>query len=182
MSILTKKIAYQHFSMKLGLTLKYMKTDPAAIEFNRLPGNFARRLHQISVAIFLQETEPFGITPVQFAALQSVLANPDIDQRTLAGAIGQDASTTTGVVNRLEGRGLLQRRPSPTDRRAFCLTITEQGRELLQAATPAVLRSQELLLEPLPEHERAEFMRLIAVLVNGNNSLSRAPRKTPRAG
>ncbi|MDX3893333.1 MarR family winged helix-turn-helix transcriptional regulator [Pusillimonas sp.] len=156
-----------------------MSSDTTAIEFNRLPGNFARRLHQISVAIFLQETEAFGITPVQFAALQSVLATPDMDQRTLAGAIGQDASTTTGVIDRLEARGLMQRRPSPTDRRARCLSVTDEGRKLLQAVTPAVLRAQDLLLEPLPEHERAEFMRLIAVLVDGNNGLSRAPRKTP---
>lgn len=154
--------------------------ETAAVEFNRLPGNFARRLHQISVAIFLQETEAFGITPVQFAALQSVLATPGIDQRTLAGAIGQDASTTTGVIDRLEARGLMFRRPSPTDRRARCLDITDEGRKLLQAVTPSVLRAQDLILEPLPEHERGEFMRLIEILVNGNNELSRAPRKMPR--
>jgi len=158
-----------------------MNPETTAVEFNRLPGNFARRLHQISVAIFLQETEAFGITPVQFAALQSVLATPDMDQRTLAGAIGQDASTTTGVIDRLEARGLMQWRPSPTDRRARCLSITDAGRKLLQSVTPAVLHAQDLLLEPLPERERAEFMRLIAVLVDGNNGLSRAPRKTPGA-
>lgn len=156
-----------------------MNLETNAIEFNRLPGNFVRRLHQISVAIFLQETEAYAITPVQFAALQSVLATPNIDQRTLASAIGQDASTTTGVIDRLEARGLMSRKPSPTDRRARCLTITEQGRNLLNAAVPAVLRAQEFMLEPLAEHERSEFMRLIQLLVDGNNSLSRAPRKSP---
>lgn len=145
-----------------------------------MPGNFVRRLHQISVAIFLQETEAFNITPVQFAALQAVLATPGIDQRTLAGAIGQDASTTTGVIDRLEGRSLMVRSPSPSDRRARCLTITEEGRKLLGQVTPAVLRAQALLLEPLPERDRNEFMRLIGALVNGNNALSRAPRKMPK--
>jgi len=156
-----------------------MKNETAVLEFNRLPGNFIRRLHQISVGIFLQETEVYGITPVQFAALQSVLATPDMDQRTLAAAIGQDASTTTGVIDRLEARGLMSRRPSPIDRRARCLTITRQGRELLEEAVPLVLRAQELLLEPLSKSERGEFLRLIEVLVNGNNDFSRAPRKSP---
>lgn len=157
-----------------------MDTDTSAVEFNRLPGNFIRRLHQISVAVFLQETEAFNVTPVQFAALQAVLATPGMDQRTMAGVIGQDASTTTGVIDRLEARGLMTRSPSPTDRRARCLSITEAGRELLGQVTPAVLRAQTLVLEPLPEEERAEFMRLIEVLVKGNNALSRAPRKIPK--
>lgn len=141
-----------------------------------MPGNFIRRLQQISVAAFLQETEAFGITPVQYAALHCVLLNPGIDQRTLAGAIGQDASTTTGVIDRLESRALMTRLPSPTDRRARCLDITEAGRQLLQEVTPAVLRAQEVILQPLPERDRAEFMRMIEALVTGNNALSRAPR------
>lgn len=157
-----------------------MNPDTTAVEFSRLPGNFVRRLHQISVAIFLQETEAFGITPVQFAALQAVLATPGIDQRTLAGAIGQDASTTTGVIDRLEARGLMMRSPSPTDRRVRCLAITDEGRALLGQVTPAVLQAQAMLLEPLPEAERAEFMRLVEILVQGNNALSRAPRKMPK--
>lgn len=148
-------------------------------EFSRLPGNFIRRLQQISVAIFLQETDAYSITPVQFVALQSVLATPGMDQRTLAAAIGHDASTTTGVIDRLEARGLMLRQPSPTDRRARCLTVTDEGRRLLEQVGPAVLRSQELILEPLLEDERAEFLRLVEKLVDGNNSLSRAPRKPP---
>lgn len=153
-----------------------MRSAHTIVGSNRLPGNFVRRLQQISVAAFLQETETFGITPVQFAALQCVLTNPGIDQRTLAGAIGQDASTTTGVIDRLESRGLMSRHPSPTDRRARCLDITEPGRKLLEEVTPAVLRAQDVLLEPLPEADRAEFMRMIEILVTGNNELSRAPR------
>ncbi|HUH88562.1 MAG TPA: MarR family transcriptional regulator [Pusillimonas sp.] len=156
-----------------------MNNESTLIEFNRLPGNYIRRLQQIAVAIFLQETEAHAVTPVQFAALQSVLGTPNMDQRTLAAAIGQDASTTTGVIDRLEARGLLQRRPSPTDRRARCLTITEQGRRLLNQVAPAVLRAQALLLEPLSENEQVQFMHLAEKLVNGNNDLSRAPRKHP---
>jgi len=151
--------------------------SPPVIELNRLPGNFIRRLHQISVAIFLQETETYGLTPVQFAALQSVLAAPGIDQRTLAATIGQDASTTTGVIDRLEARGLMTRSPSPTDRRARCLTITPEGQAVLEKAVPAVLRAQELLLEPLAPADRARFLQLIESLVDGNNQLSRAPRQ-----
>ena len=54
---------------------------PAA---DALPGYYIRRLQQIAVAIFLQETQAHGITPVQYAALYAALRQPGLDQRTLA--------------------------------------------------------------------------------------------------
>ena len=61
------------------------------------------------MAIFLQQTERHGVTPVQYAALQKVRLTPGIDQRSLAHAIGLDTSTIAGVIDRLESRGLMQR-------------------------------------------------------------------------
>ena len=77
----------------------------ATIDLNAQPGRAIRRLHQIAVGIFLHETAPLGITPVQYAALQTVANEPGIDQRTLASRIAQDTSTTAGVVERLQARG-----------------------------------------------------------------------------
>ena len=79
-----------------------MKKAPV-VDLEQLPGHHIRRLQQIAVAIFLQETEATGITPVQYAALQTVVANmPGLDQRTLARSIGFDTSTIAGVIDRLE--------------------------------------------------------------------------------
>jgi DNA-binding MarR family transcriptional regulator len=133
-------------------------------------------MQQIAVAIFLEETEAHGITPVQYAALTAIDGAPGIDQRTLARTIGFDTSTITGVIDRLESRGLMQRDASPDDRRVRLLSLTDGGRELLQAIQPAVLRAQTRMLEPLAKAERAEFMRMLRVLVTANNELSRAPR------
>ncbi len=144
-------------------------------DLDALPGHSIRRLQQIAVAVFLQEAEPFGLTPVQFGALQAVRRSPGVDQRTLAALIGLDTSTTGGVIDRLEARGLLRRNPSPTDRRVRLLTPTDEGIALLDQVYPAMLRAQERILEPLPAGERQEFMRMLQVLVKANNELSRAP-------
>ena len=72
------------------------------------------------MAIFLQETEAHGVTPVQYGALQAVRNTPGIDQRTLARSIGFDTSTIAGVVDRLEARGLLQRSACPTTAACAC--------------------------------------------------------------
>ncbi|MDP1649320.1 MAG: hypothetical protein Q8M01_14125 [Rubrivivax sp.] len=52
------------------------------------------------MAIFLQETEGQGVTPVRVGALQSVCNTPGIDQRSLARSFGFDTSTIAGVVTR----------------------------------------------------------------------------------
>lgn len=145
------------------------------MDLDTLPGHHIRRLHQIAVAIFLQETEAHGITPVQYAALLAVSNAPGVDQRTLARTIGLDTSTTGGVIDRLEARGLLARHARPEDRRVRLLALTAEGRARLREVTPAMLRAQERMLEPLTPRQRETFLRLLRTLVESNNALSRAP-------
>jgi DNA-binding MarR family transcriptional regulator len=135
------------------------------LDLNSLPGHDIRRLHQIAVALFMAETEPFGITPVQYAALQAVQNAPGTDQRTLASTIGFDTSTIAGVIDRLEARGLMQRSASAQDRRVRLLALTDAGQQLLADVTPSMLRAQGRILAPLPEPEQREFMRMLAVLI-----------------
>lgn len=140
------------------------------------PGHYIRRLQQIAVAVFLDETEAFGITPVQFAALSAIDDQPGLDQRGVARAIGFDAATLGGVVDRLQQRGLVERRASDADRRVWHLHATPDGRALVQDMRPAVQAAQRRILAPLPAAERPEFLRMLRQLVDVNNGLSRAPR------
>ncbi|MDD2882696.1 MAG: MarR family transcriptional regulator [Rhodoferax sp.] len=133
------------------------------------PGHAIRRLHQISVAFFSQETQGLGITPVQYAILQMVHNHPGFDQRTLARNIALDTSTTAGVVDRLEARGLMARSASPDDRRVRLLTLTPEGEQLLADAIGPMERAQELILAPLTSPQRDEFMQLLSLLVTDNS-------------
>ncbi len=151
-----------------------MKKAPA-VDLLQMPGHHIRRLQQIAVAIFLQETESHGVTPVQFAALQAVANQPGLDQRSLARSIGFDTSTIAGVVDRLEARGLMQRNASSADRRVRLLTLSASGQQLLAAVQPDMLRAQQRILAPLPTAEREQFMRMLRTLVESNNDCSRAP-------
>lgn len=155
-------------------------SDPSTVNIDLQPGHAIRRLHQISVGIFLQEAGDLGITPVQYAALQVVGNQPGIDQRTLARTIALDASTTGGVVDRLEARGWMERRTAPEDRRARQLVLTAAGEQALAACIPAMLRAQEQILAPLTERQRSDFMRLLNLLVTQNNEMSRAPSEAAR--
>jgi DNA-binding MarR family transcriptional regulator len=156
-----------------------METKPRkTVHIDQMPGHAIRRLHQISVGIAHQEAQALGITPVQYAILQSVHNHPNTDQRTLANLVSLDTSTTAGVVDRLEARGLLTRNASPDDRRVRLLTLTLAGEELLADAIPCMARVQELILAPLTPSQRKEFMHLLNQLVTVNQELSRAHSDT----
>ena len=149
---------------------------------NDMPGHLARRFQQIAVAAFLAEVEDagFDLTPVQYAALATIKANPGLDQVTLAGLIAYDRTTITGVVDRLVQKGLAERRASSRDRRARELEITDGGRKTLRAITPAVEAAQRIMLRGLTDGEANELMRLLRKAIAAGNELSRAPlREAP---
>jgi DNA-binding MarR family transcriptional regulator len=122
----------------------------------------------------MQESADAGVTPVQFAVLQVLAAQPGLDQRTLARAVSFDTSTIGGVVDRLEARGLLTRSHSPGDRRVRLLHLTPEGEELLADLTPSMLRTQGRILEPLSATERKDFMRMMRLVIGHHDELGRS--------
>jgi DNA-binding MarR family transcriptional regulator len=139
------------------------------------PGHLIRRCQQIAVAIFMDETKSFDLTPVQYAALVAVRAQPGVDQTRLVKLIALDRSTIGNVVERLEAKGLIARRTGNADKRTKRLYPTRQGGVLLDAIGAAVERAQQRILAPLAPAERVRFMEMLARLVDLNNALSRAP-------
>lgn len=146
-------------------------------EIYDMAGHLIRRLNQISASVFAERMsqEGFDLTPVQFAALTAVEAQPGIDQATLAGAIAYDRVTIGGVLDRLEAKGLVRRAVSRRDRRARELHLTENGAEVLKAVSPIVWDLQGDILDGLDTVERAEFLRLLRKATERGNARSRAP-------
>ena len=141
-----------------------------------LPGHYIRRLQQIAVGIFMNETADVNVTPVQFALLFAASQETGLDQHTLAGRIGLDTSTIGAVVDRLESRDLIERKVSPDDKRVRLLSVTPAGKKLLQGVMPAMLRAQDRMLAPLPKADRSKFMAMIKRIVEENNAWSRAAK------
>lgn len=143
-----------------------------------LPGHLGRRFHQVSTVLFDLEMRAAGIalTPVQYAALVTVHENPGIDQATLAGLIAYDRTTIGGVLDRLVDKGYVERASSAQDRRAKLLTVSEQGKSIIDQAAPLVERAQKRLVESLTAKETQELMRLLEKVVDTLGDLSRSSR------
>lgn len=147
------------------------------LELWEMPGHLIRRLHQVSVSLFLEEVGAAGhaLTPVQFAAMCAIRANPGLDQATLAGLIAYDRVTIGGVVDRLVQKGFVRRRTSARDRRARELALSEAGEAAVEAVTPAVRLAQVRMLDGLDPNEREVFLRLLTKATAAANDHSRAP-------
>jgi DNA-binding MarR family transcriptional regulator len=139
---------------------------PKSFDFRHAPGHLIRRAHQHAVAVFMEETAEFGVTPVQFAILNALIEEPGEDQVTLAGRVAFDAATFGSVIGRLEARGWVKREPDGADRRRKLLWVTPTGEKAAAAMKRAVGKAQSRIVGPLEAAERDELLRLLEKLVS----------------
>lgn len=137
------------------------------MKIRKMAGHLIRRLNQISTQVFSRRLQDagFDLTPVQFAAMDAIFANPDIDQAGVAGLIAYDRATIGGVIDRLEQKGYVQRSVSKRDRRAREVRLTEAGEALYQRVLPVVADLQSDILNGLSDTERALFLDLAEKVV-----------------
>lgn len=145
------------------------------------PGYLFRRMQQIAVSIFVEECRAFDLTPVQYASLIAIHTHPGIDATRLSAVIAFDRSTLGNVIERLQSKGLIERKSDSEDKRVKLLTITKQGAALLREIMPAVDRAQARMLQPLKPADRKTLMALLAQLVDLNNEASRVPLRAEDA-
>jgi len=104
---------------------------------------------------------PLDIGPRHFAMLNFVADGEGQSQQALGSALGIPASRMVGLVDELEGRGLLERRPNPADRRSHALYLTAEGQRLLDRAYALAIAHEDHVCEALTAAERQELLRLL---------------------
>ena len=145
------------------------------------PGYLFRRMQQIAVSIFVEECRDHDLTPVQFAALVAIRNHPGIDATRLSAVIAFDRSTLGNVIERLESKDYIERKPSRDDRRIKLLHLTSKGAALLRDIMPSVDRAQVRMLQPLKPADRKTLLALLTQLVDLNNEASRVPLRAEDA-
>jgi DNA-binding MarR family transcriptional regulator len=145
------------------------------------PGYLFRRMQQIAVSIFVEECRAYDLTPVQFASLVAIHTHPGIDATRLSAVIAFDRSTLGNVIERLQAKGFIERKPSREDKRVKLLYLTKSGVALLRDIMPLVDRAQARMLQPLKPADRKTLMSLLMQLVDLNNEASRVPLRAEDA-
>ena len=145
------------------------------------PGYLFRRMQQIAVAIFVEECRAFDLTPVQYAALIAIHTHPGIDATRLSAVIAFDRSTLGNVIERLESKAFVERKPGREDKRVKLLYLTRAGAATLREIMTSVERAQARMLEPLKPGDRKVLLALMTQLVDLNNEASRVPLRAEDA-
>lgn len=145
------------------------------------PGYLFRRMQQIAVALFVEECKEYDLTPVQYAAMVAIHTHPGIDATRLSAVIAFDRSTLGSVIERLQIKSLIERKPAPEDKRVKLLYLTKSGVALLCDIKPSVERAQARMLQPLDPADRKKLLALLTQLVDLNNEASRVPLRAEEA-
>ncbi len=151
----------------------------AGFSLLRRPGFLIRRLHQIHLSLFFDETAGEGLTPVQFSVLTALAELGTLDQASLAKAIRLERTGVAEVLPRLAKRGLVSRETSSADRRVKLVQLTPAGRVLVGRLQSAVVRAHARLVAPLGVAARAQFLAQLEQLVEANNDYCVAPQRLP---
>ncbi|MCS3445495.1 MULTISPECIES: MarR family winged helix-turn-helix transcriptional regulator [Bradyrhizobium] len=145
------------------------------------PGYLFRRMQQIAVALFIEECKAFDLTPVQYAALVTISTHPGIDATRLSAVIAFDRSTLGNVIERLQAKEFIVRKPAPEDKRVKLLHLTKAGAAVLSDIMPSVDKAQARMLQPLKPADRKTLLALLTQLVDLNNEASRVPLRAEDA-
>ncbi|MER5374784.1 MarR family transcriptional regulator [Streptomyces sp. NPDC002553] len=145
---------------------------------NAAPGN-ASRLDLAAMVVPLGRAlmaaeqpvlDAHGLTMWAYAVLSHLDETPLRTQAALAEAIHADKTRIIAVLDDLESRGLLTRRPDPKDRRVRLLSLTSEGRRLRDVVRAAVQDREERLLGQLPAADRETFLRSLRTLYEASQS------------
>ena len=122
------------------------------------------RAGQTADELFAREMKATHLTPRQFAVLVVLARNETASQTAIVDATGIDRSTSAEIVKRLVDRGLLARRRSKLDARAYAVKLTAEGQAVLKQAVPIASRLEESLLAALPSVYRSAILQGLAAI------------------
>ncbi|AYF74445.1 MarR family transcriptional regulator [Nocardia yunnanensis] len=105
-----------------------------------------------------------GLTMWAYVVLLRLDETTTRGQGVLAQEIGADKTRIIAVLDDLQERGLIERRPDPADRRARLLALTPEGKRLRDATQKAIQAQEDRLLSHLPTPDRRAFLNALITL------------------
>ena len=128
------------------------------------PSHLMHRVLQLALDIYSEEAGSDGPTQRQFAVMEAVSVKSGLTQTDLVKATGIDRSTLADLVARMTTKGLLARERSSLDARAMAVSLSDEGKALLEAARPRVEAADKRIMGLLPKGKRDVFLELLGEL------------------
>lgn len=153
-----------------------MARETTTHRLEKSPLHLLHRAGQAATEAFERDMATDSLTPRQFAVLVTVSQNEGLSQTNLVEQTGIDRSTLADVVRRMLKKGLIKRRRTRQDARAYSVKLTDEGSRMLKIADPLADRVDDRILSSLPVARRERFMQDLRAIVHG---MGRTSAKRP---
>lgn len=125
--------------------------------------HLVRRAAQRSNA-FWSTTVTSGLSAVQYAILVVLAEMESCDQQTLGHRAGFDKATGTYLIDRMSKSGLIATETDPANRRRKIVTMTDEGRKVMDGMVAQARETEALMTAHLPAEDIAQLKRLLSKL------------------
>jgi DNA-binding MarR family transcriptional regulator len=122
-------------------------------------------LSQLFARRFQERLEPFGLTPFHWVVLCCLWQENGLPTSSIGDRLQQVGGTLTGVLDRMEERGLIRRERDNQDRRVWRIWLTPAGEQLQQTLPPVALEIRETALQGISEGDRQLMSQLVDQLI-----------------
>lgn len=144
------------------------------MQLEQSPIHLLHRAGQCAGDVFQSEMRTEDLNPRQYAVLVAVAENEGLSQTNLVDMTGIDRSTLADIIRRMLKKGLVQRRRTKEDARAYAVKLTEEGRRILRSAEPMARRVDDRILQALPAAQRDRFLSDLNTIVDALGRLEEA--------
>jgi len=154
-----------------------MTRDKTTDRLERSPIHMLHRAGQCADDLFQTEIARADLTPRQYAVLLIAAHNEGLSQTSLVEKTGIDRSTLADIIRRMLKKGLLQRRRTKEDARAYAVKLTEEGWRVLRATEPIMLRVDDKILAALSAQRAERFLDDLSTIVRSLGPQARPPSR-----
>ncbi|MBW4498081.1 MAG: MarR family transcriptional regulator [Scytonema hyalinum WJT4-NPBG1] len=130
----------------------------------RAPYGIGYRIKLVSQLLarrFTERLEPFGLTPFHWVVLCCLWEEDGLPTSSIGEKLQQVGGTLTGVLDRMEERGLIRRERDSRDRRIWRIWLTDAGRELETVLPPIAVEIREQAMRGISYAEREQFSQFL---------------------
>jgi DNA-binding MarR family transcriptional regulator len=127
-------------------------------QLERSPLHLLHRVHQRATELFQEKMAGIDITARQYVVLVTVAQNDGASQQDIIDNTGIDRSTVSQIMQTMIRKGLLKRKRTKEDARAYAITVTDQGRDILKASEAIVEGVNEALVAALSATRAKTFI------------------------
>ena len=127
-------------------------------------GRVMRRVYDY----YEKRLSPFGLTPPQYFVLGALWMGDGTTIGELGDRVSLDSSTLTGIIDRMEKSGYVERKPNPDDRRSALVFLTKKARELGPRILEFADELDATLRQPFSKKDMATFERILRTIGETN--------------